>query len=417
MEEFRILGGTRLRGKVLIQGSKNASLPILAATLLTEDASYLRNCPKIADVYKMIEIMESLGCGVKFDEHGVKVTPHRTEDADLAGEAVSGMRSSLCLLGALLGRDKRVIMEHPGGCVIGERPIDLHIRALTKMGVVFTEKEGRICADAKQITGADIVLPFPSVGATENIILAAVLARGDTVIRGASREPEVRALCEYLSACGAEIKGIGTGTVSICGVKRLRGCEFCIPADRIVAGTYLLATVGAGGSVLLQEAPYMDMDVVIRLAIKMGAEITGHSQGLYISQKVRPKELPYIFTAPFPGVPTDLQSIFLVVRCVGTGECMIEERIFENRFRVVEPLLQMGADIKKIDVRRIVVTGVNRLEGKRVEAKELRGGAALVTAGLLAHGETVVCGTNYINRGYENICRDLRELGARIVSV
>lgn len=417
MEGIRILGGTRLSGKVRIQGSKNAALPILAATLLTNDTNYLSNCPKIADVYKMIEIMKCLGCSAVWDEKGLKINTVHLRQGHLPKEAIAGMRSSLCLLGALVGKCKNVEMEYPGGCVIGDRPIDLHIGALTKMGVEFIREENRIHATVKHLKGAVIRLPFPSVGATENIILAAVCAWGDTEICGAAREPEICALCRFLNACGAKIRGAGTGKIVICGKEKLHGIDFEIPSDRIVAGTYLLTTVGTGGTVLLKNAPVREMEIVLRIAKKMGACCHIEREGLYVEQKIKPQQIPYLYTAPYPGFPTDLQSVFLTVRCIGDGECCIEEKIFENRFRVVEALESMGADIRTIDRHRVLVTGVNRLTGGKIEAKELRGGAALVTAGLLATGESLVTGTEYIDRGYENICKDLRELGARIVSV
>lgn len=259
-------------------GIKNAALPILAATLLTNEVSYIQNCPRIADVHRFVHLLRELGCLVHWQEKGIRVQPgeneelpcERAEARRMQGEAITGMRSSLCLLGALLGRCGYVTMEHPGGCIIGERPIDLHIRALQQMGVEFREEEGLLSAQVKdgKMHGAEITLEFPSVGATENILLAAVKADGDTRILGAAREPEVTALCKFLTACGAQIEGIGETELLVHGDRPLHGTQFTVPADRIVAGTYLFACIGCGGSTLLTEAPWEQMEAVTFVAEK-----------------------------------------------------------------------------------------------------------------------------------------------------
>lgn len=417
MESIHIRGGIALQGKVHIQGSKNASLPILAATLLTTEQSYLKNCPRIADVYAMISLLRKLGCIVTWQGEGILVdSSHVCRDA-MYGEAVKGMRSSLCLLGALLGRCGEAVLEQPGGCVIGKRPIDLHLQALEQMGAVFREENGMLQGAAERLHGADIELPFPSVGATENIILAGVLAEGDTLLKGAAREPEVAALCSYLESCGAEIEGIGTSCIFIHGGRRLYGTEFEIPADRIVAGTYLLGCVGAGGCVLLEKAPAKELEAVLETVTKMGALYWITEEGIYVQAPRKPLAVEKLVTAPYPGFPTDLQSIALAVLTCSEGESIIEETIFENRFRILEALKQMGACIEQVDAHCAKVQGIKRLQGTAVEARELRGGAALVVAGLMAQGETRVTGLSYIDRGYENISRDFRELGARITGV
>lgn len=417
MDSIHIQGGVALQGEVRIQGSKNAALPILAATLLTGETSYIRNCPRIADVYKMVSLLKALGCSVKWEEDGIRINADYIFCGAMPMEAVTGMRSSLCLLGAMLGRCGKVTMEYPGGCVIGERPIDIHVEALKQMGVIFGEENGRMTAFSNGLHGAEITLPFASVGATENIILAAVMAEGDTVIYGAAKEPEVTALCCYLECCGAGIEGIGSSKLTIRGGKPLYGTDFSVPADRIVAGTYLFGCVGAGGNVLLKQAPWKEMEAVIRVAEQMGAQCIVDGEGLYVQAPERVKNIPLLRTDVYPGFPTDLQSMALTVQTVADGRCMIEETIFENRFRVVTSLQKMGADIEVINAGRVLVTGVEGLIGSTVEAKELRGGAGLVVAGLMAEGETVLTGCQYIYRGYENICRDFRELGARIFSV
>lgn len=417
MDSIHIRGGVALQGKVRIQGSKNAALPILAAALLTKETSCIRNCPKIADVYRMISLLKSLGCEVSWEDGGIKVCAANVCGGDMPAEAITGMRSSICLLGAMLGRCGEVVLEYPGGCVIGERPIDLHLAALRQMGVSFREEEGRLYARAERLCGARIALPIASVGATENILLAAVAAQGDTVIEGAAREPEVTALCRYLRCCGAVIEGEGSSRITVRGGQPLRGADFKIPADRIVAGTYLFGCMITGGSVLLEEAPGEELTAVLRLASEMGTQCDLTKEGIYVQSPKRPLLPEHICTEPYPGFPTDLQSMALAAMTVGRGKCLVEERIFENRFRVVEPLVKMGAKLEQLDCRRVSVEGVEKLEGQAVEVKELRGGAALVLAGLAAQGQTLISGCEYIGRGYENIVKDLRELGARISSV
>ena len=417
MGTIHIHGGIPLQGQVRIQGSKNAVLPILAATVLTEGTSLLIGCPRIADVYQMQMLLRSLNCSVRWEGERMRVTTGRVCSGRMPREAVTGMRSSLTLLGALLGRCGQVFLENPGGCVIGERPIDLHVSALEKMNVKFRQDGQSFYAYTEKLKGAEIELACPSVGATENIILAAVLAEGCTVIQNAAAEPEITALCAYLNACGACIKGAGTSCIRIEGVKKLKGTEFKVPADRIVAGTYLLACMAAGGSVLLEGAPVEEMEALLELARKMGACLQENCQGLYVQAPQRVQAIGRVKTAVYPGFPTDLQSQLLAVLAGAEGETVVEETIFENRFRIVPELLRMGAKVQVEDGRTVTVEGCESLRGTAVTAEELRGGAALVIAGLKAVGETSVSGSKYIDRGYENICRDLRELGARIYSV
>lgn len=416
MDSIRIQGGIALQGKVRIQGSKNASLPVLAATLLVRERSFIRNCPRIADVHSMISLLKSLGCGVCWREKGICIDSSQVRRGEMPADAVTGMRSSLCLLGALIGRCSQVVMEHPGGCVIGERPIDLHLSALSQMGVVFTEGEGKLRAESSGLHGAVIRLPFPSVGATENIILAGVMAEGDTVVEGAAREPEVFTLCRFLSDCGAHIDGMGSGRLVIHGGRRLYGTDFAIPADRIVAGTYLFGCIGTGGCVFLEQAPREEMGAVLEMAVEMGGRVCMSPEGIYVQAPDRPMPVNLI-TEPYPGFPTDLQSVVLAAETLGDGCSRIKEGIFENRFRILDDLCAMGAQVERIGPREVTVRGVKGLCGTRVTAKELRGGAALVVAGLMARGETFVSGCSYIYRGYENIGRDFRELGARVTSV
>lgn len=415
MDSIRIKGGVHLQGKVKIQGSKNAALPVLAATLLTKRENVLYNCPKISDIYQMKQLLKSLGCVIK--EHGdsVSVCADRVQMGRLPAEAVQGMRSSVCMLGALLGRCHEVTMEYPGGCVIGARPIDMHLDALEKMGAVFEIRDGLIHAKVNgRFRGTDIRFSKSSVGATENVILAAVLAEGKTCIYGAAREPEVTALCAFLNACGACIEGLGSSELTIIGVKELIGCTMTIPADRIVAGTYLFAALAAGGSVLLEDAPVQEMEAVIKIAEEMGAVCQTTGEGLYVQREGRLKAVELLRTGEYPAFPTDLQSLFLVTATGAEGTSYVEENIFENRFHIVEPLQKMGGRLQILDERHVCVDGAAELWGREAEAKELRGGAALVVAGLMARGTMLVKGCKYIERGYENICKDLRELGARV---
>lgn len=414
MDTIYIKGGVSLQGNVKIQGSKNAALPILAASILTGEVSTISNCPKISDIYQMLRILESIGCKVKWEKNGVIIDPSNLVPNKLPTSAIVGMRSSLCMLGAMLGRFGKVVMEHPGGCIIGERPIDLHIEALKRMGASFIEDENVIYGSLEQeLEGAVIELPFPSVGATENIILASVMARGNTYIIGAAREPEVVALCEYLCLCGALIEGAGSDVIMIEGNRRLFGAEYRVPADRIVAGTYLFATIATKGCVLLEEAPCGQMKSVIEVARNMGAICQKSQEGLYVEGGDGKLSQYFFQTKVYPGFPTDLQSLLLPTLTRFENASEVEETIFENRFRIVGELQRMGANIMEIPPRRVRIFQ-SELKGAEVEAKELRGGAALVIAGLMANGVTVVKNCEYIARGYENICKDLQDLGARL---
>lgn len=418
MDSICVHGRVSLQGKVKIQGSKNASLPILAATLLTRGENVIYNCPKITDVFQMKQLLRSIGCIIGERCDCVSVNGDLVRVGKLPAEAVQGMRSSVCMLGALLARCKEVTMEYPGGCVIGARPIDLHLEALEKMGAIFHIENGMIHGRVPGgFYGAEVCFPKVSVGATENVILAAVLAKGRTRINRAAKEPEVVALCQYLVKCGADIQGIGSDCLIITGVKQLCGCSMKIPADRIVAGTYLFAVLVAGGNAWLEEAPCDEMQAVLQVAKDMGAICQESPMGVYVQAPEELKPLGCLKTGEYPAFPTDLQSAVTVAALRADGETIIEETIFENRFHIVEPLRKMGADIHMLDERRILVKGGKQLWGKKVEAKELRGGAAMILAGLMAYDVTSISGYKYILRGYENIGKDLRELGARVVSV
>lgn len=413
MKQISIRGNVPLAGQVRIQGSKNAALPILAATLLCEGEHEIKNCPKIADVYYMLELLKSQGAVVKHKGRDVYVDTRNLQPASLKERKEGSMRSSIFLLGAMLGRFGEVDLEYPGGCIIGDRPVNWHISCLNKMGAIFCDSEERIHAKTKGLKGCEHFLPFPSVGVTENLIMAAVLADGSTIIHNAAIEPEVVCLCEFLNTAGAKISGAGKRDILIEGSNCLHGAAIFLPGDRIVAGTYALACMGTGGSILLDGAPVSQMTKLIPMLHAMGGNTMITEQGLYVQRRERIYAVPYTATEVYPGFPTDLQSPLMAVLCIAKGESVIEERIFGNRFRIVPELLKMGADVH-VTGDTAYIRGVDRLHGAEVSAEELRGGAALVLAGLIAGGETHVRHCGHICRGYENICRDLSELGARI---
>lgn len=413
MDAIRIYGGKRLDGQTTIQGSKNASLPILAATLLINGTCEIENCPDISDVYHMQRLLTSLGCKVEREETLVRVNTESLSECDMPSDSVGVMRSSVMLLGSLLARTGYVCMEYPGGCVIGARPIDLHLQSLRRMGVTIEETETGFCAEAVRLKGAELKLPFVSVGVTENLILAAVLADGMTVIEPAAQEPEIQALCAFLQSAGAQIEGSGTGRLVIRGVERLKPVRYRVPADRIVAGTYLSACMCTGGRIFLRDAPVQHMESVLEQAVRMGAAIDRESEGILVTGRDHESTCHSLTTGCYPAFPTDMQSPFMVVMAVSGHSGRIDETVFENRFRIVPELRKMGADIT-VQGNTAYINGDGRLHSAIVQAEELRGGAALVAAGLAADGTSIVTNRHYIDRGYEDIVRSLRELGADI---
>lgn len=413
MDSIHIRGGNALFGETQIQGSKNAVLPVMAAALLTEDICVIENCPRISDVYHMQKLLEQIGCKVRRTGRSLMIDAREVSEDCMSGESVTGMRSSVMLLGAMLGRIGQVTIAYPGGCVIGKRPIDMHLDALTKMGVSIEENGSMFTAKAKKLEGTVITLPFASVGATENVILAAVKANGITVLENAAREPEIVTLCRFLQKAGAVIEGVGERLIMIKGGEKLHGIEFKIPGDRIVAGTYLLSAMGTGGHIFLKDAPVEQMQGVMKVASLLGAEMEISEEGLSVLMSPSKRPVPYIKTEIYPGFPTDLQSPLMAVLAVAEGVSVIEETIFEDRFKMAEELKQMGAQIR-IDGKQAFITGVPKLIGCEVFAQELRGGAGLVLAGCMAEGETIVKNRHFIERGYEDICRDYQNLGVNI---
>lgn len=413
MDFIQIQGGTPFCGEVSVQGSKNAALPVMAACVLVPGTTTLQNCPDISDVACMCGILKHVGA--KVARQGKKLTIDTSEITQhkLPEEYVTRMRSSVVLAGAMLGRCGEIEMAYPGGCVIGDRPIDMHISALGQLGAGFTQDEKNLHAFAVHLEGTRIRLPFPSVGATQNAVMAAVLAEGTTEIAGCAKEPEVRALCDFLNGAGARISGGGSGLIRVDGVQSLHESEYRVEADRIVAGTYLIGTLAAGGKAFLRKAPVSQLNSVCRLAACMGAKLAVENEGILVERTGNIRSPGFVETGTFPAFPTDLQSPFLVALCQAQSGGCLREKIFNGRLAVVTELNRMGAAIR-VEKDCAAMDGNARLSGCSVAARELRGGAALVLAGACARGTTLVHNRHFIDRGYEDIVRDLQGLGVNI---
>lgn len=412
MSVIHIRKRRRLDGAIRIQGSKNAVLPVMAASLLHRGVTELTHMPAIEDVFCMMEILEWLGCKCGMEGHRLTIDASEASMMPVPDRMAGRMRSSIMLLGPMLGRFGEAKTTHPGGCLIGKRPIGLHLEALKRMGARVRVEGEHISASAVGLKGVRIHLDYPSVGATENVIMAAAAADGVTVLTGAAREPEIEVLCRFLAAAGAKIGGIGQDRLVIQGGEPLRDTVFEIPGDRIVAGTYLGALLCAGGQVFLRDAPADHMGACIRLAREAGAEVEVRPEGIFASIKDRPKAFS-LSTGPYPEFPTDLQSVMLAAASVAQGESRIQENVFENRFCAAKELRKLGAHII-ISGRTALVSGRFPLEGGKVTAADLRGGAALAAAGLASKEPVWIDGYRHISRGYEDLCGDLREAGAEI---
>ncbi|MDD3393112.1 MAG: UDP-N-acetylglucosamine 1-carboxyvinyltransferase [Anaerotignum sp.] len=413
MGYYLVEGGKPIGGEFAVRGSKNAALPILAATLLAEDEVVLENCPMIRDFYLTLDILRALGCRVELTGRTAVIDTRQIHDVKIREETVQKMRSSILFLGALLGREKRAVLGHPGGCAIGKRPIDIHLSAFEKMGVEIQEEEGLFYCSAPHILGYQIYLKYPSVGATENILLLAVKAEGVTVIHNAAREPEIVALVRFLRACGAEIYGEGTPSIMIEGVKSLHGAYFSIPFDRIEAGTFLCASAMTGGELCLSGVEKDDMETTIDVLEKTGCRLTFASDRLWMKPPKKLKSDFSLTTGPFPGFPTDMQPLIMSLLTLAKGTCMISETVFEARFRHAEELCRMGADITIAD-RVAQIKGCEGLIGAEVFGTDLRGGAALLIAALAAEGKSVIHGAEYVERGYEKIEHAFSFLGGSV---
>lgn len=408
---LEISGGKPLQGEVRVQGSKNAVLPILSACLLGDGVCVVENCPMIGDVQDTLEILQALGCRVGREGHTVRIDASGADTYEIKTKEAGRIRSSVLFLGALLGKMKKAVIPRPGGCAIGKRPVDLHLSVLEALGADVSAGE-KITARTAGLKGAEITLAFPSVGVTENAVLAAVMAQGETVIRNGAREPEIDELCAFLIKRGAHISREADGTLRIEGGHTLREAVYRMRADRIVAGTYLLAGAATGGRVSLLNEGGKELRSLLEVLGRMGAVCTAQGKTLTVQGGCL-AAVPYVWTSPYPGFPTDLQSLLMAALCRAHGESCICETIFENRFCTVPELLKFGADIK-VDGRCARISGVQTLHGAAVTAPDLRGGAALVVAALQAEGCSTVSGMQYIGRGYEDISRDLSALGADI---
>lgn len=409
-----IQGGKRLEGEIPVQGAKNSALPILAAAVLIGGETTLYNCPRLTDCDAALRILSTLGCGCRREGGCVTINGSALTGTSVSNALMREMRSSIIFMGALLGRARQCRLSFPGGCEIGARPIDFHLAAFRRMGAVVREEHGYLNCTAERLRGARITLPLPSVGATENIMLAAVLAEGTTEIHNAAREPEIVDLSRFLEKCGAKIKGAGSETVTIEGVQRLRGCDYTIMPDRIAAATYLCCGAATRGELMLTKADSRSMEPILSVLEQIGCSIYSFGEDcVYLNARKRLKAPPMIRTAVHPGFPTDAQPALMALCATLPGTSIFVETVFENRYRHVGELVRLGAKIN-VEGRVAVVEGVSRLSGAELEATDLRGGAALVTAGLFAEGTTKIGKACYIYRGYEELEARLRSVGAEI---
>lgn len=415
MSKFVITEGTPLRGKVKISGAKNSVLPIIAASLLSEDISIIEDVPYLNDVRVMCELLESLGASIDFFENRTKlrIDPHNISNTTAPYELVNKMRASFLIMGPMLAKMGFARISLPGGCAIGSRPVDLHLKGFAAMGAEIKQGHGYIEARTKgKLVGSKIYLDFPSVGATENIMMAAALAEGQTIIENAAIEPEIVDLATYLTAMGADIKGAGTDTIKINGVKSLNGTTHAIIPDRIEAGTFMVAAAITSGDVLIENVVPDHLKPVSAKLREAGVEVIEEPSSIHVIGGNHLKAID-VKTHPYPGFPTDMQSQMTSLMCKADGTSIVIETIFENRFMHVGELKRMGANIK-IEGRSAVIEGKPNLMGAKVKATDLRAGAALILAGLAAEGVTEITDIEHIERGYVNIDEKLRALGAKI---
>ena len=412
MKSYIIEGGKKLEGTVKISGSKNASLPILAATILSEKTNKLYNVPQIKDTKTTLEILKLLGCKIKQNSGKIEINSKHITKTEIPEHLMREMRSTVIMAGALLGRFKEVTFSYPGGCDIGSRPIDLHINAFKKLGVEITEEAGFIKCKANKIIGTNIDLDFPSVGATENIILATVLSTGTTTINNAAMEPEIIDMVQFLKKMGAKIQGEGTNQIIIDGVEKLSGVSYNIMPDRIEAGTILCAVAATGGNVTLDNVMPENLTAVINKLEETGCKIEINNKKITLNAPKKLKSID-IKTMTYPGFPTDLQQIFATMLVKASGTSIIVENIFESRYKYISELRKMGAKIT-VEGKTAIIKGARKINATTVVCTDLRGGAALVIAGLMAKGKSRVENIGYIQRGYENLENKLGSLGAKI---
>ncbi|MAP98298.1 MAG: UDP-N-acetylglucosamine 1-carboxyvinyltransferase [Acidimicrobiaceae bacterium] len=412
MNKFLVQGSRSLDGGIQIGGAKNSALKLMAASLLAEGLTSLSNVPDIADVAIMVELLEAMGVEVQRTGHRIDISvPHEIEPV-APYHLVERMRASISVLGPLLARIGRATVAMPGGDDFGSRPIDMHLQGLEQLGATFTHQHGDIQAQAKVLKGAEVFLEFPSVGATENLLMAAVLARGTTTIENAAREPEITDLANFLSQMGALIDGIGTSRLRVDGVERLEPISYEVIPDRIEAATYLCALAICGGELHLENARAEHMEMLLRKLEEMGMHISEGNGGVRAKVTERLKSAD-VSTLPYPGLATDYKPFLVAALSVASGAGMVTENIFAGRFRYVDELVRMGAEIKA-EGRHAVVRGVERLSGAPVRAHDIRAGAALVIAGLGADGETIISDAHHVDRGYEDLAGKLSSVGAQV---
>ncbi len=417
MSLLLIDGNKKLSGEISIQGSKNSVLPILAATVLCQEKCILHNCPDILDVDFSIKILQYLGGKITRSNSSLIVDMSSIKRCDIPNFLMKEMRSSIIFLGAILSRVNKAKLTLPGGCQLGPRPIDFHLRAFEKMGVeILTQEEILNCQAKKGLTGEKIELPFPSVGATENILLASVMSSGTTVIKNAAKEPEIVDLANFLNACGAKIKGAGTSEIIVDGVEKLHGAEYTVIPDRIVAATFMSAVAITGGEALFKNVNHEHLSGIIPAFEECGCKIDFCEKTLSLKAQRELKPIKEIITGPYPDFPTDAQALLMAVTTVSRGKSLFVEKVFQQRYKHVSELLKLGADIK-IDGKNAVVNGVGSLHSAKLCATDLRGAASLVIAALKAEGTSEISNLRHLDRGYEKLEENLRALGAKIKRV
>ena len=413
MDKFIIEGGGKLYGRAEIQSAKNSVLPLLAASVLTDEQVIIRDVPAISDVENMLHILSELGCEIRRTTDSVIIDSANAVSHEIPARLTKELRSSVFMLGSVLTRFHRAKISYPGGCDIGLRPIDLHLSGLKRLDVKIEEDNGYILCSCDKLTGADILLDFPSVGATENIILAAVKAEGTTVIRNAAKEPEIVDLQNFLNKMGGKISGAGGSTVIVEGVEKLHGVEYTPIKDRIEAGTFLIAAASCGGEIEIEGVPQENIAALLHTVRENGCKIHIKNDKITLKSNGRLRAAELIETTPFPGFPTDLQAQFSALACTAAGTTLVVENLFETRYKYAGELKRMGADIT-VRGRNAVIRGVEKLHGACMTAGDLRGGAALVIAALKAEGESSVADLSHIDRGYADFEYKLKKLGARI---
>lgn len=414
MARFIVSGGCPLHGSLRISGAKNAALPILAACLLSDAEIVLADCPDLKDVENMLSILSALGVTWRREGGLLRIDATAADNFVMPYRISKELRSSIFTLGPLLGRFQKAVCTYPGGCEIGHRPIDLHLKGLSMLGVEITEEHGQIICDGRNMKGVEIHLDYPSVGATENIIMGAVRAQGETLIHNAAREPEIVDLQNFLCAMGFRVSGAGTSDVRIEGTQeRAKNVEHTVIPDRIVAGTMLCAAAVSGGDLTLSNVKPEHMASIISKLREAGCMVLSGEHSVYLKAPERLNEIKIIETLPYPGFPTDMQAQFFALCTMAEGTSVVVENVFESRFKHAAELARMGAVFTQKD-RTTIIRGVKRLTGTQVYARDLRGGAALTIAGLAALGETTVMNAELIDRGYERMERMLTSIGARI---